>query len=138
MAYKIPKAKVKEQRVNSTSLLGKYVWKQYYKSANSEFFRVVGVPTEVAKTLYFASPPLTPNSRQNDSPKMSKMVKIAEKYNGVLEGYVIPIESKREDARVTFDGFIIKVDEKTALALKKLLKPDEFSPQEKGYRFWWD
>jgi len=75
---------------------------------------------------------------QNNSPTAKKMIKLAEEYGGKLEGYWIPLASGREDARVSLTGFTLPISKEEAEALNHKLKPDEFSKEGNGYRFWWD
>lgn len=84
-------------------------------------------------------PNVDPKGTQNFSPTMKEMVRIAKKYNGKLHGYVVPVESGRDDARITFEGFYIKADPRTALEVSNSTRPDEFDEIKKNiWRFWWD
>jgi hypothetical protein len=109
-----------------------------YGGANNNYFHIKNVPPSVAKTWATGKLKVKLNERQNESPTMKEMIAIAEKYGGTLFGYVIPIESGREDARITFDGLILPVNSVIAQMLNKKYKPNEFDKQSDGYRFWWD
>jgi hypothetical protein len=91
------------------------------------------VPFEVAKTLLTGLPNVEPDDEHNESPTNAKMVAIAEQYEGTLDGAV------QEDEGIWFDGFTIKASSEIALALRKTLKPNEFTrlPDSK-FQFWWD
>ncbi len=98
-----------------------------------------GVPPAFGRKLITEHPNIiAPGSNHNDSPTAKEIVELTERYNGEINGYAIPPESGRDDSRVTFDGFVIRTDEATARKLQDQLKPDEFSPQNGGWRFWWD
>ena len=84
-------------------------------------------------------PNVDPYSTHNLSPMMTEMVRIAKQYNGKLHGYVVPVESGRDDARITFEGFYIKADPRTAIKISNETRPDEFAEIKTNYwRFWWD
>lgn len=102
------------------------------------FWYVENVPPSVAEKLFKGKPRLDPMGTQNYSPTMRRMVSLAEQYNGTLSGYVIPLESGRSDARITFDGFVLKGSDEQMKNLKRTLRPDEFDKINGGYRFWWD
>jgi len=69
----------------------------------------------------------------------TRLQEIAKKYNGKLHGYVVPVESGREDARISFEGFYIKTDPRTAIEVSNSTRPDEFDEIKTNYwRFWWD
>lgn len=120
------------------------LWRKYrdinYNDERSRkyFFRIKNVPPSVAKKLTKGTPKLYLMDRQGNSPTSKRMIEITKRYNGTLEGYVIPVISGRDDARVSFDGFTIKTSETNAMRLKRELKPDEFDLYENGWRFWWD
>ena len=105
---------------------------------NDSFCRVKNVPARVANRLPDKYGYLDLKSSQNNSPTMKEMMDISLKYNGVLEGYIIPFSSRRKDCRISFDGFIINVSADIAMKLYDCFSPDEFSLYEGGYRFWWD
>jgi hypothetical protein len=127
---------------NNVKLLTPYVERYELEKGKvpKDFFRIVNVPAFVAKKAFAGDPPLKPEDRQNESPTMKRLVEIAEKHNGKLEGYVIPKESGREDARVTFDGLTLYGDDGLleAAKLKKATHPDEFNVSTEGIRLWWD
>jgi hypothetical protein len=103
------------------------------------YFDIQGVPPSVAKSLMTGDPNVDPNDTQNNSPTMAEMVELAEKYNGTLFGYVIPVESGRDDARITFDGVVLPVEEVVGLRLGRDLGADEADLTKDGqFRLWWD
>jgi hypothetical protein len=115
-----------------------YPLEGYATSAlNSSYFSIGNVPAYAAER-YIGTKLLHSNDRQNESPTVRRMLDMVKRYDGNLFGYVIPVESGRPDARISFDGFIINVDEQTANRLKNTLHPDEFSREPSGWRFWWD
>jgi len=94
---------------------------------------------DIGKQLLTGWPNVDPEDVQNNSPTMREMVDITLKHKGTLKGYLIPVETGRDDARIRFDGFTIKLSKKVALELKKKLKPNDFSElDQKTFRFWWD
>ena len=98
-----------------------------------------GLSGDIAKQLLSGRPNADPEDKQNYSPTMREMVDLALKYEGTLEGYIITVESGREDARITFDGFTIKTSKKEALKLKTKLKPSDFTEIDNTtFQFWWD
>ena len=98
-----------------------------------------GLSPQIAKELLTGWPNVDPEDGQNDSPTEREMVDIVQKYDGTLKGYVITVESGREDARIRFDGFTIKIPKKDALEMKEKLKPNDFEElAEDTFRFWWD
>jgi len=104
-----------------------------------DYYRFVGVPPSLAKDLLTGWPNVEPCYKQNDSPTMRAMVLLAERHKGTLEGYVIPVETGRWDARIVFDGFTITATKEEAERLAWKLKPDEFDEISPGkWRFWWD
>jgi len=104
-----------------------------------EYYRVENVPPKLARTLMTGNPNIDPKETQNESPTMAKMIDYAEKFKGTLEGYVIPPESGRPDARITFDGIILSKMPKDRRTLNILLGADEKMKWGKGKRrFWWD
>jgi hypothetical protein len=126
----------KEKKRQGQADLRRYSSDQYYARYDYIF---EDLPAKEAKRLLTGWPNVDPKDRQNYSPTMEKMVEIADRYDGTLEGYVITVESGRDDARITFDGFTITADESKARALAKELKPDEFvKVGRKKWRFWWD
>lgn len=102
------------------------------------FFNIKNVPPGIAEKLMTGWPNVDPEDTQNVSPTMKKMVQIAKKYKGKLEGHVISVKSHKPDARISFEGFTITIPDKAALQLMKSLKPDEFSKIKGKWRFWWD
>jgi hypothetical protein len=105
----------------------------------AKFVTFEGLSPQIGKELLTGWPNVDPEDVQNASPTMQEMVDITLKHKGTLKGYIIPVETEREDARIRFDGFTIKIPKKGALELKKKLKPKDF--QECGqdtFWFWWD
>ena len=107
-------------------------------AVNNEFFYIDFVPYSVAENLTEGITKLDPSKRHNGSPTMKELLELAKKYNGLLEGYVIPKASKREDYRITFDGIVLPITKEMALMLRSKFKPDEFDQTPQGWRFWWD
>ncbi len=98
-----------------------------------------GLSAKIGNELLMGWPNADPEGRQNDSPTMREMVDITLKYAGTLEGYIITVESGREDTRIQFDGFTIKIPKKEALEMKERLKPRNFDEfDQETFRFWWD
>ena len=126
------KALTEKQKIELVKPLAKYGFKE-------SFFNFADLPAETAKQLLSAWPNVNPKDRQNSSPTMKKLVETATEYNGTLNGYCIPVESGRDDARITFDAVVLKIDKQTMLKLKRSLKPNNTSLLADGsYRFWWD
>lgn len=124
-------------------------WQEKTKANRLNFFRIEKVPPDVVRKLMTGWPNVMKSDRQNFSPTVTTMVKLCEKYNGTLEGYVIPVESGRDDARISFDGFILNTTVTEAKKVRAMLSkadkrrvghaPDEFSEVKTGFwRFWWD
>ncbi len=99
---------------------------------------VENVPVRVANRLPNKYGYLNMEDTHNDSPTMKEMIDITLKFNGVLEGYIIPFASGRNDCRIMFDGFTIKVSAEIAMKLFNEYYPSAFTLDEDGYRFWWD
>ena len=129
----------------------------YWKSDTSSYYRFNNLPVTDAKKTMTGEPNIDPEDGQNSSPTAKEMVQMAAKHRGTMEGYVIPVATKRDDARISFDGFTIRATKEEALKLRKELKskkhteewegekitwteaPDEFDEVRPGYwRFWWD
>jgi hypothetical protein len=109
-----------------------------YGEYRKDGFRISNVPPEVAEQLYGDWPNLDPEMSFNRSPTMKKLVEVAKQYNGTLEGDVFPVESGRDDARISFDAVYLKCSKEVAQRLRRNLKPDEFDLRKGVYRFWWD
>lgn len=76
---------------------------------------------------------------QGDSPDNFTMLRIVDLHHGVLEGYVVPPESGRDDARISFTGFTIPASRDNAERMRKMYRPDEFDETTpRHFRFWWD
>ena len=106
-------------------------------ASERDYMMVAGVPPEVARKL-LEEDPFGLEQQQNCSPTMEEMISLCEIHGGTLEGYIIPAESGRADARTTFEGFSIDVNEMTARMLRESLEPDEFDLNDDcQYRFWW-
>ena len=129
----------------------------YWKSDTNSYYRFNDLPVTDANRTMQGEPNVDPDDGQNSSPTSKEMVQMAGKHNGTLEGYVIPVATKRDDARISFDGFTIRATNEEAHKLRKELKskkhteewegekitwteaPDEFDEVRPGYwRFWWD
>ena len=131
---------VKKFGKHKQSSLWKFRVKEYREDKHN-FYNAEKVPPQVAEKLMTGYPNVNPEERHNDSPKMKDMVMLAKKYRGSLEGYVVPVESGRPDARITFDGIVLPVSMSTARKLADtfaLSKPDEIDKVEGGIRIWWD
>jgi hypothetical protein len=106
-----------------------------------EFFHIANVPVEVIELMLTGAPYIDPEGAQNSSPTVRELVALAKEHPGsTLGGYVIPVDSGRDDARISLDTIYLKVPGKTATKLKRALKPDEYAYYKdiKSYRFWWD
>ncbi len=99
---------------------------------------IENVPARVANRLPDKYGYLNLETTHNDSPSMREMVDITLKYNGVLEGYIISFASERDDCRIMFDGFTVKVSADIAMKIFNEYYPSTFTLNEDGYRFWWD
>jgi len=127
---------IKTQR---RQFLFKYIpsWAKKDRNLKKDFLYFNKLPISKAKQLMTGTPNVNINDTQNESPPMWKMVEIAESYDGTLEGYAT--EPTRDDARITFEGFTIKVNPRLAKEIADRYKPDEFDRVSKNkYRFWWD
>jgi hypothetical protein len=75
---------------------------------------------------------------------MKNMIEIAAKHHGTLEGYVIPVETGRDDARISFDGMTLHLSRDEAQKLYDEFEHTQhhvnhFDEKAKNtYRFWWD
>ena len=121
-------------------------------------FRFQWLPPSKAKELMTGYPNIDPDSTQNNSPTQQQLINAAQLHNGYLEGYVIKVESEREDSRITCDGIALLLTEEEAQELQQEWEADEFNKQtltqnihnghlpktlvkEEGktyYRYWWD
>lgn len=117
---------------------------QEKKDLKSRLWYFRGMPPKKAKKLLTGWPNVEPSERHNFSPKMEMMVRLAKKKNGLLGGYIIPVETGRDDARIQFTSLLIPMSEDIEM-IKNLSEPDEFEknldiPNLKGkyYRLWWD
>jgi hypothetical protein len=119
--------------------------KKYYAKGGHAFYYYEGLPADIGQGLMTGPPNISPEDTENESPTTREMIEIAKRYNGHLIGYVST--KPPENARIAVTGFEIRVDEKTARALKKDLAkrdvgPDEFMKvrRRRGivWRFWWD
>ena len=129
----------------------------YWQSDTTSYYRFEKLPVKKARTMTTGDPNIDPEDGQNSSPPAQEMIDIAAKHHGTMEGYVIPVATKRDDARISIDGFTIRATKEEALKLRKELKsrkhteewegekitwteePDEFDEVRPGYwRFWWD
>jgi len=109
-----------------------------------EFGRFKGLPPGEAVKIMDGEPLLDPEDCQNGSPTASELVCLAERYPGsTLSGYVIPVESGRDDSRVTIDGVRladvplgdlerIETELESATRCKKRIRSTCL------FDFWWD
>ncbi len=112
-------------------------------NTKDDFYYITAVPATIAKKLLTGQPNINPDDGQNDSAPAKDLVSWAQKYHGFVGGFVIPVASKREDARIGLDTLYLPVAFKAAVTqLKNKTKPDEFSEVtingKKYMRFWWD
>jgi hypothetical protein len=143
---RIKRASLAKPSGDITETLYGYLSKPYRKEdakmlqrLRHQSFYFEGLPPQVALDLAKADPKLMGlDDAQNMSPELKEMIEIATKYGGTLEGYAIPRESGREDARISIDGFTLPLKELEALRLQIELRADEFGEDEGGYRYWWD
>ena len=129
----------------------------YWQSDTTSYYRFEKLPVVKARRMTTGDPNIDPEDGQNSSPSAKEMTDVASKHNGTMEGYVIPVATKRDDARISIDGFTIRASKEEAHKLRKELKsrkhteewegekitwneaPDEFDEVRPGYwRFWWD
>jgi hypothetical protein len=115
------------------------------KKALKDYFHIEGVPLKIIEQLKGNKPEFDLKDAQNESPNHKEMISIIKKHKGsLLCGYVIPLTSGRDDARVSFDTIYLKTDELTArqLSMTDVSQPDEFDEIEfkgkKYFRLWWD
>jgi hypothetical protein len=107
--------------------------KQYLQEGFGDVYYFAGAPFVLVSKLLDGLPNVDPEETQNDSPTMTQMVELAEKYNGTLEGHVT------EGVDIVFEGFTIQCTRAVALGLKKSFEPDEFEClPDSWFRFWWD
>lgn len=158
MAGKVPSSSAEETlpKQDGQFVLTKYL-PSYWQSETSTYYRFENLPAGEGRRMMTGGPNISPEDYQNRSPSAKEMLSIASKYNGTLEGYVIPVATGRDDARISVDAFTIKASKEEALKLRKELKsrkhteewegekmtwteePDEFDEVRPGYwRFWWD
>jgi len=123
----------------------------------NEYYAFKELPSEKAEHLMTGWPNINANDKQNDSPAPIEMVAIAKTHNGTLCGYVIPVVSGRDDARITLDGLTIHASKAEAQKIYKRFEkreqtgmirgvrwyeneaPSEFEEVKPGvWRFWWD
>lgn len=127
--------KMDKQRVD---LIPTKIQRQIGKGC-SEYISFEGLHPQIGKELSTGWPNVDSEDVQNNSPTMREMIDTTLKYEGTLTGYVITVESGRDDARIRFDGFTIKLPTKDALELKEKLKPNDFRELEQDtFWFWWD
>jgi len=159
MAGKPPTSPVKKSipKKDGQFVLTPYLASYYIESDTSSYYRFEKLPLSEARKMMTGDPNINPEDGQNSSPTAREMMEIAAKHNGTMEGYVIPVSTKRDDARISFDGFTIKASKEDAMKLQRELKarkhtekwegeeitwnegPDEFNEVRPGYwRFWWD
>lgn len=99
-------------------------------------------PTDVEQLLGKEKGQLDPDDYQNEAPTARELIIAAKKNKGKLGGYVIPIESGRDDARVSLDTIYLptKIARRYKKAWDETEHPvDEFTNEKKGLvRIWWD
>ena len=114
------------------------------------------MPPSVARELMTGTPNIEPTASHNESPEAQEMVKLAEKYDGYVGGYVIT--ESRTDSRIQITEFYADINRKEAERLVGKYRPDNMMSDEeiqpinpetwngkdvpshknKLYRFWWD
>jgi hypothetical protein len=138
-------------------VLTQYLAPYYKESDTDSYYRFQKLPVSEARKMSTGEPNLELEDNQNSSPSTREMFDMAAKHNGTMEGYVIPMASGRDDARISVDGFTIRASKEDAQKLQRELKnkkhtekwegeeitwnegPDEFDEVSPGYwRFWWD
>ena len=104
-----------------------------------DFVRFVRVPAKIAKSLPVGYGYVDLEEKENGSPTMREMIELATMYNGMIEGYVIPLSDKSgNDPKITFDNLILPISADVAAKLNEELKPHGFRVEEDGtYRLWW-
>lgn len=117
-------------------------------SRGHDYIHFKAMPASVAKKLLTGNPNADPDDYVNYSPTIRRMVRLAEMHGGTLEGYAIPVESGRDDARIDFDGFSLPVSLAKAQKIiqqerqedesQRVRKPDELYEIPGGVRLWWD
>lgn len=117
---------------------GEYpMYRQAVDPPNPNFYRVKNVlPYQARSWMGLA---FEPDDQYNWAPTQKELIDLAEKYDGTLSGFVIMPQSGRKDARIEFDGVVLKVNRDEARKLNGDLKPSEFYfIKGEGWRFWWD
>jgi hypothetical protein len=129
----------------------------YWKSDTTSYYRFEKLPVSEARKMVTGDPNVDPEDNQNSSPSSREIIELAARHNGTIEGYVIPVATQRDDARISLDGFTIRASKNDAMKLQRELKqrkhtemwegeettwneaPNEFDEVRPGYwRFWWD
>ncbi len=97
------------------------------------------LPVKTAEKLMTGFPNVDPKDVQNNSPTMIQMLKLAKENNGKIGGYIIPVDTNRDDSRITFTSVELRLDKQKAEQLRDKSSPDEFDKIGKDtFRFWWD
>lgn len=124
-----------------------------YPNAIKDIIYFEDLPPSKTELMNNGYPNIKLSQKQNYSPTARKIISIAKKNDGLLGGYMIPVESGRDDARITIETLYLPVSDKKAEKIKeKLCKidkkgnnhcPDEFSKEKhkdgkEYYRYWWD
>jgi len=94
----------------------------YWQSDTTSYYRFEKLPVVKARRITTGDPNINPEDGQNSSPPAKEMIEIASKHHGTMEGYVIPVATKRDDARISIDGFTIRATKEEAMKLRKDLK----------------
>lgn len=97
------------------------------------------LPVDTAKKLMTGYPNVDPNDVQNNSPTMKELLELAKTHDGTIGGYIIPVDTGRDDSRIQFTSVQLRLDKEKANQLKKREIPDDFTQQaENTFTFWWD
>jgi len=110
------------------------------KSGDDRFGRFENLPPNIAMKLLTGVPNVEPTDNQNNSPTAKELVKLAKENDGTLSGYYVDVrDPSRDDHRITFDGIVLKLDEKRAEQLRDTKSVDEFTKiGTDTFSFWWD
>ena len=128
--FALSKKKTKKQRLDLLT----------DRTGGNDFGRFENLPPSIAMKLLTGEPNVNPNDNQNNSPTAKELVKLAKENDGTLSGYYVGVkDASRDDHRITFDGIILKLDEKRAEQLRDTKSVDEFRKIDTdSFSFWWD
>ncbi len=109
----------------------------YWQSDTTSYYRFEKLPVLKARRMAKGEPNINPEDGQNRSPTAKEMIDLAAKHNGTMEGYVIPIATKRDDARISLDGFTIRATKEEAKKLQRELKNRKHTEEWEGEKITW-